>query len=577
MLSLQSNGRVFSFGPRAMRAVFMSLVMFLVACHSTTESLVPPVAGAVATRALNVSSGPPSNTSQRIAVTVGMVNAGNLTSEGTSDWTHYGDASNPSDVTRKSGVTAAISPVRTGSGTPTTYVGDRRNLAWSDGTPITSSTGSSTGIALGAIGSAFSFDVPADANPKRVRIFLGGTAARATLRAHLSDNSSPDFVYSSAAVGGAFDADFTITYQAATSSAKLTLTWTLASATGSASRLTVSGIGYVADASETAAANVRTASGGTVMLPSGAFVSFGPSVLPADEYVTIKRSPYAADSVPDSKFSSIGSELTVSFAPFKAGAAMSAPLGSGSAPKATTAASGTIVVGGSEAQFGGALGAGTIESAVFRVAVDLGTATMRATGMLISRLVTAGINSAFGVGKTVKFFVIQKAVASSQFYHGIEYFDYQKNVWVCATPSYTIVPYHALLLLHGVNTNAEASFPPQIVHDLIDNQAYDAVIAESYDWALTADSVAPAIANDVNSLTPGLDNLDVIAHSYGTNRSDGRDPAVDEGDCGQFRRDRRTARGIVLARQPALGRALRCERSGGDGCGCRRNGLGADD
>ena len=69
--------------------------------------------------------------------------------------------------------------------------------------------------------------------------------------------------------------------------------------------------------------------------------------------------------------------------------------------------------------------------------------------MFVPKLVTAGSNSAFGVGKTIKFFIARKIVASNQIFHGIEYFDYQKNVWVRAKPAYAIVPYHALLLLHG--------------------------------------------------------------------------------------------------------------------------------
>ena len=60
----------------------------------------------------------------------------NLTTEGTTDWVHWGDAS----LNRKAGVTAQLSTyTKVGTGTVSTYSNDPRTLSWTDGTPTASS------------------------------------------------------------------------------------------------------------------------------------------------------------------------------------------------------------------------------------------------------------------------------------------------------------------------------------------------------------------------------------------------------------------------------------------------------
>ena len=78
----------------------------------------------------------------------------NLTTEGTADWEHWGDAS----LNRKAGVTAQLSLYSVvGSGTVSAYSDDVRPATWTDGTPTASSSNNEDGLFISGIGQGFSF------------------------------------------------------------------------------------------------------------------------------------------------------------------------------------------------------------------------------------------------------------------------------------------------------------------------------------------------------------------------------------------------------------------------------------
>jgi hypothetical protein len=81
----------------------------------------------------------------------------NLTTEGTTDWVHWGDGS----LNRKAGVTAQLSTyTMVGGGTPNTYNDDPRTLSWTDGTP-TASASHRDGLYINGTGQGFWFTAPA--------------------------------------------------------------------------------------------------------------------------------------------------------------------------------------------------------------------------------------------------------------------------------------------------------------------------------------------------------------------------------------------------------------------------------
>ncbi|MBV9768587.1 MAG: hypothetical protein JOZ32_03360, partial [Bryobacterales bacterium] len=146
----------------------------------------------------------------------------NLTTEGTTDWIHWGDPA----LNRKSGVTAQISNYTiVGSGQPISYTNDLRPLSWTDGTPTTSSSNNNDGLYINSLQNGFSFTVPADGNTRNLTVHVGGWLSGATLTAHLSDGSAADFVASTLPASGQYDRNYTLTYSAASAGQTLTISW----------------------------------------------------------------------------------------------------------------------------------------------------------------------------------------------------------------------------------------------------------------------------------------------------------------------------------------------------------------
>ena len=94
----------------------------------------------------------------------------NLTSEGTTDWVHWGDPT----LSRKVGVTAQLSSyTRVGTVGATSYSPDLRPLSWTDGTPAISSTNNTNGVYISGIGNGFSFTAPADVTTRTLTVHVG--------------------------------------------------------------------------------------------------------------------------------------------------------------------------------------------------------------------------------------------------------------------------------------------------------------------------------------------------------------------------------------------------------------------
>ena len=80
-----------------------------------------------------------------------------------------------------------------------TYNDDHRLLNWTDGTPLPASANNQAGVYIGT-NNGFSFTAPADTVGRTLIVHVGGYNSAGTLTAHLSDNSAPDFIDTTATV-----------------------------------------------------------------------------------------------------------------------------------------------------------------------------------------------------------------------------------------------------------------------------------------------------------------------------------------------------------------------------------------
>ena len=75
--------------------------------------------------------------------------------------------------------------------------------------------------------------MPADTASRQVSVYLGGWVSAGKLVAHLSDGSAADFTDSSySSTTGIYQANYNLTYHAASAGQTLTLTWSMLSGTG---------------------------------------------------------------------------------------------------------------------------------------------------------------------------------------------------------------------------------------------------------------------------------------------------------------------------------------------------------
>jgi hypothetical protein len=150
-----------------------------------------------------------------------------LTTEGTSDWVHWGLETNTS-VNRKAGVAPQISnfaPI--GTATVSRYADNYTAFSWSDGTPTFTTGGTPTGVFLTNLASGFQLKVPADTTTRLLRLYVGAYAARGRLLAYLSDFSAHPFIDKSVFDTGWDNeyAVYSITYNAASAGQQLIVSY----------------------------------------------------------------------------------------------------------------------------------------------------------------------------------------------------------------------------------------------------------------------------------------------------------------------------------------------------------------
>ena len=150
----------------------------------------------------------------------------NLTSEGTSDWIHWGLYTNRI-VDRKNEVPLQISTFTTiGNATALAYGNNSVAYSWSDGTPDRTIANTTTGVYVSGINNGFSFSVPASTTTRTLRVYVDVWLSRGKLIASLTDGSG--LVYTDESLNNPEDttqAVYTLTYRSSSNGQRLTITF----------------------------------------------------------------------------------------------------------------------------------------------------------------------------------------------------------------------------------------------------------------------------------------------------------------------------------------------------------------
>jgi hypothetical protein len=186
------------------------------------------VSGLAAQASFSLTNKAVSTTGSLNGSATGSTTPANLTTEGPTDWVHWGDTS----LNRKANVPPQISTYTVVGGTAGRYSNDPRPLSWSDGTPTVSSTNNLKGLYIRGVQSGFSFTAPADTTSRTLTVHVGGWRSGGTLTAHLSDGSAADFVDTTPLANGIYDRNYTLSYQATKPLQTLTVTWVMNSGSG---------------------------------------------------------------------------------------------------------------------------------------------------------------------------------------------------------------------------------------------------------------------------------------------------------------------------------------------------------
>jgi hypothetical protein len=156
-----------------------------------------------------------------------------LTTEGTSDWAHWG-LNAATDWNHKNGVTSQIGTFTSvAGGAAGRYADNSTAFTWTDGTPTATATNTTTGLYLAGQNQGFRLTLPADPTTRTVRVYVGAWRAQSRMVAHLSDGSAVDFTDTSLSnsSGPTTLRVYTFTYKAASNGQTLTLTFTQTNAT----------------------------------------------------------------------------------------------------------------------------------------------------------------------------------------------------------------------------------------------------------------------------------------------------------------------------------------------------------
>ncbi len=171
----------------------------------------------------------------------------NLTTQGNTDWIHWG-RSTASDVDRKSSGGSSISNfTKIGAGTNVVRLTDSPSkISWSDGGTNASATDNPGGVYVNNFdgpGRGFQFTVPAGLTEHTLFVYLGEFNASGTLTVSLNDGSGA--TYSQVLNGTAnqtVQGEYTIDFQADVPGSLMTIKWVETTDMGAADNVTLQAV-----------------------------------------------------------------------------------------------------------------------------------------------------------------------------------------------------------------------------------------------------------------------------------------------------------------------------------------------
>ncbi|MGZ5434985.1 MAG: CBM96 family carbohydrate-binding protein [Pyrinomonadaceae bacterium] len=150
----------------------------------------------------------------------------NLTNEGTLDWGHWGNGSQPT-FDHKIGVPQPISNASIiGTSVVEVLADSFSPFSWSDGTPNATATNNVNGIFVSNAGNGFEITLPADTNFRTARLFAGAWYGEPRLELALSDGSAPILIDTSGGGNGIVNLTYAFTYRAASNGQLLRIRYT---------------------------------------------------------------------------------------------------------------------------------------------------------------------------------------------------------------------------------------------------------------------------------------------------------------------------------------------------------------
>ena len=151
----------------------------------------------------------------------------NLTTEGTSDWAHWGLFNASSFNHKASGGEQIANFTRIGTNTVTRYADNRTAFSWNDGTPVGAIASTNTGVFINGLTNGFELSAPADTNARTLRVYVGLYGAQGNLQAWLTDFSGQAFTDTTLSnVFNSSSATYTLNYAAATMGQRLIVRYT---------------------------------------------------------------------------------------------------------------------------------------------------------------------------------------------------------------------------------------------------------------------------------------------------------------------------------------------------------------
>ncbi len=258
----------------------------------------------------------------------------------------------------------------------------------------------------------------------------------------------------------------------------------------------------------TTTAPIAAAQGGTIALPDGASVTIPAGLLTADAAVTLTRNVLVS-ALPVDTWTNASSDYVLSLG----AVTTSAKRRQTSAARFRSAASANV---GFVIPFSTSMRDSVLQSNA--VVMQLQTSGSTSPYISPDSTVDPALNRVTGViksGLSSVGGITMKVVTFGTSYHPPMYgpvaYSSAANSWTSGIPT---VPVRTLVLVHGMMSSVEESFPPDCIKGIASYGNYKQVLGYDYDWTQPPDTAKLGLIKFLDGLDAPW--VDIEAHSYGT-------------------------------------------------------------